>query len=285
MYDLHGCYWFGFLLKVLSCWGFDTRISVLCLLYFVGSVLVGVWVYALLSVVLVSLVSLVGVVVLVLWGELDKGRIMGLVGFSAGGLLGGAFLHLIPESFEQFGVDGVSLFVLVGVFASFLLEMVIGWRHCHVPTSDEHPHSFAYVNLVGDAVHNFIDGLIIGGAYLASVGLGVTTTVAVVLHEIPQEIGDFGVLLYAGIKPRRALLFNLGSALTAVLGALVALYLGGVVEGLTGFLLPFAAGNFVYIAGSDLVPELRDDMDVVDGLIRFGLMALGVMLMYLVKII
>ena len=245
----------------------------------------GVWVYAVVSVVLVSLVSLVGVFVMVLWGELGKGSIMALVGFSAGGLLGGAFLHLIPESFERFSVDGASLFVLVGVFASFLLEMVIGWRHCHIPTSDEHPHSFAYVNLVGDAVHNFIDGLIIGGAYLGSVGLGVSTTLAVVLHEIPQEIGDFGVLLYAGIRPRRALLFNFGSALTAVLGAVVALYLGGLVEGLTGFLLPFAAGNFVYIAGSDLVPELRDEKDVVDGLMRFGLMGLGVLLMYLVKLL
>ena len=170
----------------------------------------GVWVYALLSVVIVSLVSLVGIVVMFFEGELGKNKIMALVGFSAGGLLGGAFLHLIPEAYEVFSADSVSLFIVVGVFASFLLEMVIGWRHCHIPTSDEHPHTFAYVNLVGDAVHNFIDGLIIGGAYLASIGLGVTTTVAVVLHEIPQEIGDFGVLLYAGIKPRRALLFNFG---------------------------------------------------------------------------
>ena len=243
----------------------------------------GIWVYALLSVVLVSLVSLVGIVVMYIGGELGKDKIMALVGFSAGGLLGGAILHLIPEAYEVFSADRVSLFIVVGVFASFLLEMVIGWRHCHIPTSDEHPHTFAYVNLVGDAVHNFIDGLIIGGAYLASIGLGVTTTVAVVLHEIPQEIGDFGVLIYAGIKPRRALLFNLGSALTAVLGALVALYLGGMVEGLTEFLLPFAAGNFLYIAGSDLVPELQDQKDVVRGLVQFGFMALGVLLMYLVK--
>ncbi len=220
-----------------------------------------------------------------LGGELDKDRLMALVGFSAGGLLGGAFLHLIPESFAEFPPDRVSLFIVAGVFASYLLEMVIGWRHCHIPTSDDHPHTFAYVNLVGDAVHNFIDGLIIGGAYLSSVSLGLSTTVAVILHEIPQEIGDFGVLVYAGIKPRRALLFNLACALTAVLGALTALYLSGYVEGLTGFLLPFAAGNFVYIAGSDLVPELLDQKDVGRGLSQFGLMALGVLLMYLVKLL
>jgi zinc and cadmium transporter len=247
--------------------------------------MIGVWFYSIFSVLLVSIISLVGVVLLYLGGELGKDRLMALVGFSAGGLLGGAFLHLIPESFAEFPPDRVSLFILMGVFASYLLEMVIGWRHCHIPTSDDHPHTFAYVNLVGDAVHNFIDGLIIGGAYLSSMSLGVSTTVAVILHEIPQEIGDFGVLLYAGFKPRRALLLNLASALTAVLGALTALVLGGYVEGLTGFLLPFAAGNFVYIAGSDLVPELLDQKDLGKGLTQFGLMSLGVLLMYLVKIL
>jgi len=242
-----------------------------------------VWFYAVLSVLLVSLISLVGVVVLFLGGDLGKDKLMALVGFSAGGLLGGAFLHLIPESYAEFPPDSVSLFILAGVFASYLLEMVIGWRHCHIPTSDDHPHTFAYVNLVGDAVHNFIDGLIIGGAYLSSLSLGFSTTVAVILHEIPQEIGDFGVLLYAGFKPRKALLFNLASALTSVLGVVTALTLGGYVEGLTGFLLPFAAGNFVYIAGSDLVPELLDQKDLGKGLAQLGLMALGVLLMYLVK--
>ena len=247
--------------------------------------MVGVWVYPVLSVIVVSLFSLVGVVVLLLGGELGKDKLMALVAFSAGGLLGGAFLHLIPEAFAEFHSDTVSFFILLGVFSSFLLEMGIGWRHCHVPTTDDHPHSFAYVNLIGDAVHNFIDGLIIGGAYLSSVPVGVTTTLAVILHEIPQEIGDFGVLLYAGFKPRKALLFNLATALTSVLGALTALYLSGYVVGLTGFLLPFAAGNFVYIAGSDLVPELQDQKDVGKGLVQLGLMGLGVLLMYLVKIL
>lgn len=247
--------------------------------------MVSSWVYPVLSVVLVSLFSLVGVFVVFLWGELGKDKLMSLVAFSAGGLLGGAFLHLVPESFGQYPIDQVSLYILCGVFASYLLEMVIGWRHCHVPTSDDHPHTFAYVNLIGDAVHNFIDGLIIGGSYMVSVPLGLSTTLAVILHEIPQEIGDFGVLLYAGFTTRKALLFNLASALTAVLGAVVALYLGDMVEGLTGFLLPFAAGNFIYIAGSDLVPELRDEKKVLAGLSQLGLMLLGVALMYLVKVI
>ena len=189
-------------------------------------VVVGVWVYPIISVLLVSFFSLIGVLLLFHGGELGNDKLMGLVALSAGGLLGGAFLHLIPEAYGEFPSGSVSLYLLFGVFASYLLEMVIGWRHCHIPTSDDHPHTFAYVNLVGDAVHNFIDGLIIGGAYMSSVTLGVSTTLAVILHEIPQELGDFGVLHYAGFKPRKALLFNLASALTAVLGALVALYLG-----------------------------------------------------------
>ena len=245
--------------------------------------MVEIWVYPILSVLLVSLFSLVGVLVLLLGGELRNDKLMGLVAFSAGGLLGGTFLHLIPESYGEFPSGSVSLYILSGVLASYLLEMVVGWRHCHIPTSNDHPHTFAYVNLVGDAVHNFIDGLIISGAYMNSVTLGVSTTLAVILHEIPQELGDFGVLLYAGFKPRKALLFNLASALTAVLGALVALYLDGYTEGLTGFILPFAAGNFVYIAGSDLVPELRDQKDVVKGLRQFGWMGLGLLLMYLMR--
>lgn len=246
--------------------------------------MVSVWVYPILSVLLVSLLSFVGVLTL-LKGQPDKKELMRLVAFSAGGLLGGAFLHLIPEAYGEFPPNSVSMYILLGVFASYLLEMVIGWRHCHIPTSDEHPHSFAYVNLVGDAVHNFIDGLIISGAFMSSNTLGVSATLAVIIHEIPQELGDFGVLLYAGFKPKKALLWNLASALTAVLGALVALYLGNFVVGLTGFLIPFAAGNFVYIAGSDLVPELMDQKDVGKGLNQFGFMGLGVLLMHLVKIL
>jgi zinc and cadmium transporter len=247
--------------------------------------LVDVWVYALVSVLLVSLISLVGVVFLSLGLELGKSRLLYLVSFSVGGLLGGAFLHLVPEAYGEFPAEAVSLYIIVGVFCSFVLEMCLQWRHCHIPTSDDHPHSFAYVNLVGDGVHNMIDGLIVGGAYLSSVGLGVTTTIAIILHEIPQEIGDFGVLLYAGFKPRRALLFNLASALMAVVGAVVALALHGWVRGLTGFLLPFAAGNFLYIAGSDLVPELQDVKDVRRSLVQLSLMCLGVLMMYLAKFV
>ena len=139
------------------------------------------------------------------------------------------------------------------------------------------------MNLIGDGIHNMVDGIIIGGAYLTSQSLGLATTLAIILHEIPQEIGDFGVLIYAGLSRRRALLLNLVSALTAVLGVVLSLTLSGYVEGLVKFLLPFAAGNFIYIAGSDLVPELQDEKRISSSLIQLALMVLGLVLLYLLK--
>ena len=243
-----------------------------------------VWFSSLISVLIVSSLSLVGAVALLFKRELSKRQVLSLVSFSVGGLLGGAFFHLVPEAIEINGeVLRVSTWLLVGIFMSYILEMVLKWRHCHIPTSDEHPHSFAYINLVGDGVHNMIDGIIIGGAYLTSTSLGVATTIAVCLHEIPQEIGDFGVLVYAGMTRRRALLLNLVSASTAVLGVVIALTLSAYVENLVALLLPFAAGNFIYIAGSDLVPELQDEKQLSSSLVHLALMVLGLALLYLLK--
>lgn len=243
-----------------------------------------VWFSSLISVLIVSSLSLVGAVALLFNRDLSKRQVLYLVSFSVGGLLGGAFFHLVPEAIEINGeVLKVSTWLLVGIFASYILEMVLKWRHCHIPTSDEHPHSFAYINLIGDGVHNMIDGIIIGGAYLTSTSLGVATTIAVCLHEIPQEIGDFGVLIYAGMTRRRALLLNLASASTAILGVVIALSLSAYVENLVALLLPFAAGNFIYIAGSDLVPELQDEKRLSSSLVQLALMVLGLSLLYLLK--
>jgi len=238
------------------------------------------WTYSLLSVAAVSALSLTGVLVLIVRRDLDRSLLLYMVSFSVGGLLGGAFLHLIPEAYAESGINAtVSTYILAGVFSSFVVEQVLRWRHCHVPTSDDHPHTFAYMNLLGDAVHNLVDGLIIAGAYLASTRLGVLTTVAVCLHELPQEIGDFGVLVYAGYSKGRALKLNFLSALTAFLGALIALTMSGIIEGLTAFLVPFAAGNFIYIAGSDLIPELHAEEELGRTLIQIAAMALGVFLL------
>lgn len=241
-----------------------------------------VWLYSLASVVIVSLISLVGVLAFSLKEENLKKIVLYFVSFSAGGLFGDAFIHLIPEATEEsgFGIY-VSLYILLGIIVSFVVEKFLQWRHCHIPTSEEHPHYFAYMNLFGDAVHNFIDGLIIGGSYLASIPLGIATTIAVVFHEIPQEIGDFGVLIYGGFNKSKAIFFNFLTAFTAIFGAIVALSLGFFIQGFIPFLVPFAAGNFIYIAGSDLIPELRkEEAGLLKSVLQLTAFVLGVLILF-----
>lgn len=215
--------------------------------------------YSLLSVFVVSLISLVGVFTFGMRIARVKKYLILLISFSAGALFGDVFFHLLPEVVDEAGFGlYVSFYVLLGIGVFFILEKFIHWQHCHSDVLEEkHIHAFAYTNLVGDGLHNFIDGLIIGASYIVSVPAGIATTVAVILHEIPQEIGDFGVLVHGGFSRGRALLVNFGSALLAVLGAVAALFLSGSVEGLELILVPIAAGGFIYIAGSDLIPELN----------------------------
>lgn len=241
-----------------------------------------VWLYSLVSVILVSLISLIGVLAFSLKEENLKKILLYLVSFSAGGLFGHAFIHMIPEAVGEngFGLQ-VSLYILSGIITSFIMEKFLQWRHCHIPTSEEHPHSFAYMNLFGDAVHNFIDGLIIGGSYLANIPLGIATTLAVVFHEIPQEIGDFGVLIYGGFNKSRAIFFNFSTALTAIFGAIVALSVGFLIQDFIPFLIPFAAGNFIYIAGSDLIPELRkEEPRFLKSALQLASFVLGVLILF-----
>jgi len=220
-----------------------------------------VYLYTIASVLIVSLFSLVGVFVLsVKRSNLNKLTIF-LVSLSAGTLLGDSFLHLIPEAVEKNNGSGIWLWLLAGILFFFILEKVIHWRHCHLPTTEEHPHPFGLMNLVGDGLHNFLDGIIIAGSFLVDINLGIATTIAVIAHEIPQEISDFGVLLYAGFSRAKALILNLLSASLAILGALLALIIGGQMENFTNFIIPFTAGNFIYIATSDLFPELKKDND------------------------
>jgi zinc and cadmium transporter len=214
--------------------------------------------FTLVSVLAASLISMVGLFTLSLKAEKLKKMLIYLISFSAGALLGDVFLHLIPELVEEGSFSGAAPFYLLGgVLLFFVLEKVIHWRHCHMPENGDHVHPFAYTNLVGDAFHNFLDGLIIASSYLVSIPVGIATTLAVLLHEIPQEIGDFGVLLHAGFSKRKALLLNFYSALAAVIGAGVGLLVSGAIEGFERIFVPIAAGGFVYIAGSDLIPELH----------------------------
>ncbi len=210
------------------------------------------------SVGAVSLVSLLGIVSLQIKKEFLQKVTFVLVSFAVGALLGDAFIHLIPEAFEELGAgSGVSLLVLAGILLFFLLEKVIRWHHCHDFDCHDHKKPVAYMNLFGDGVHNLLDGMIIASSYALGFEIGLATTVAVLLHEIPQEMGDFGVLIHGGFSIAKALFFNLISALAAFLGAILVIIIGQQLREFHLYLLPIAAGGFLYIASSDLIPELH----------------------------
>jgi len=245
-----------------------------------------IWLYALASVLLVSLISFVGIFTISLKLERLKKIVLYMVSFAAGALFGDAFIHLLPEIVEEAGFGlNIASYILFGIIFSFVVEKLIHWRHCHIPTSKDHPHPVALMNLFGDSVHNFIDGLILGASYLVSIPVGVATTIAIILHEIPQEIGDFGVLIHGGFTRAKALGFNFLTALTAVLGTLVSLALARYTEHLTLFLIPFAAGSFIYIAGSDLIPELHKEFRVKKSLLELLTFVLGIGVMALLLLL
>lgn len=239
-----------------------------------------IWVYTLMAVLLVSLVSLIGVFTISLDRERLKRILSFLVSFAVGGLFGSTFIHLLPESYERLGMDiKTSLYILSGILIFFAVEKFLRWRHCHIPASEEHLHPVVTLSLVGDGVHNLIDGMVIGASFSVSTPLGLTTTLAVILHEIPQEIGDFGILLYGGLSVGKALIFNFLSALLAVAGAVLTLIIGPHIEGFSLSLLPIAAGGFLYIAGSDLIPELQHEASLTKSLWQAFFMILGIGLM------
>jgi len=229
----------------------------------------------------VSLLAFIGLAMFFLKENILNEILLVLVALSAGALMGGAFLHLIPEAMEV--SESVPLFVLSGFISFFLIEKILHWRHCHKEKCEI--HAFGYLNLIGDFVHNFIDGSIIAAAFLTNVNLGLVTTLAIIAHEVPQEIGDFGVLLYSGFKKSKALMMNFFVALTAVLGGIFGYFISSEVSGTTPFLLAFAAGGFVYIASSDLIPEIRKEMKMKRWIVSFLVFLLGIAIMYAVKLL
>lgn len=238
--------------------------------------------YALLATFAISLVSLVGVFTLSLREELLRKYIFLFVSLAVGALLGGAFLHLVPESYESITSEGlVGLLIIAGLFLFFAFEKFLHWHH-HSDDSDEHDHvhPVGTLILVSDALHNFIDGIVIGASFMVSVPVGVATTIAVLIHEVPQEIGDFAVLLHAGYSRAKALWYNFLSALMAVLGTVVVFVLGSAIESLTVWVLPIAAGGFLYIAVADLIPELHKTHLGKHSIAQFVVIAIGVALMY-----
>lgn len=241
------------------------------------------WFYAIISVILVSLVSLIGIAIILLNEEKIGRAIFVLVSLAAGGLFGDVFIHLLPESFKKSGAGlETSLYVLSGILSFFILEKFLHWRHEH---TDTYIQTFGYMNLLADGIHNLIDGMLIGASYLVSPSVGIATTMAVILHEIPQEIGDFGVLIHAGFGRAKALFLNFLSASLAIAGAIISLLAGKNIENFSALMLPFTAGCFIYIAGSDLLPELNKERELSKSIVQFIAIGVGIALMLLLTVL
>lgn len=247
--------------------------------------LLWVWVWTLVSVTVVSLASFIGIVAI----SSNSGRIQQtifiMVSLAVGAMFGDVFLHLLPQAFSGSSAATAPVYILGGILLFFLLEKFLLWRHEHIPHYGDCIHPVGYVNLVADGLHNFIDGLLIGSSYLVSLPVGLATTLAVLLHEIPQEIGDFGVLLHAGFRVSKALWLNFLSASLAIAGAIAALVTGELVKALPNAILPLTAGGFIYIAGSDLVPELHKERQPLRSLLQMVAIGVGVGLMFLLKLL
>lgn len=238
-----------------------------------------------LAVILISLLSLSGLV-FYLFNKGERNRLnIALVSLAAGALIGDAFIHLIPEGFENEGSDLISLTIILGLLFFFVLENLIHWRHCHIEDSKTHLHTFAITNLVGDAMHNLIDGFIIGISFISGSTVGFSAALAIALHEIPQEIGDFGVLIHAGLSRRKAILLNLCTALVAVLGLFLAFLIQDISPELVTYSLTFAAGGFIYIAVADLIPEIRHPGTIAGTLHQITFMLIGIVFMILLKFV
>lgn len=237
-----------------------------------------------LAIAVVSLISFIGVLTFVVDHKAVEKLLLPMVSFSAGALFGDVFLHLLPELAEDGGWTlDVSLWLMGGILLSFIVEKMIHWHHCHMLPTEHHYHPVGTMSLIGDGLHNMLDGILIAGSFLVSMPLGIATTIAVILHEIPQEIGDFALLLFSGFSRGKALLFNFGSALTAFLGGALVFLFASSIPSVTSVLVPLAAGNFLYIAGSDLLPELHKETRLRQAVLQLILLIAGVGIMFALK--
>jgi len=241
------------------------------------------------AVAIVSFLSLIGVFAISL-KEATLDRILFvLLSFSAGSILGAAYLDLLPEAIEFLGEEQISiavLYITLGFLGFFFLERFLYWYHGHVHGYESKVEEkmtvkkFAYLNVIGDGIHNLIDGMIIAASFFITIPVGLATTVAVIFHELPQEIGDFGVLVYGGFTRYKALLFNFLSALTAFVGVLISDYFSMHIENFVGFLMALAAGGFIYLAASELIPEIQKEENIGKSMIQFVLFILGIVLIW-----
>ena len=234
------------------------------------------------SSLLMSAIALVGGVTLVLSEQTLQRLLLPLVAFAAGSLLGGAFFHMIPAALAA-GLNDVAVYALIlaGFAVFFGLEQFLHWHHCHrADTACKKP--LTYLILIGDGLHNLLGGMAVAGTFLIDIRLGIVTWLAAAAHEVPQELGDFGVLVHGGWERRRALFYNVLSALTFLVGGLVAY--GASLRVDVSFLVPFAAGNFIYIGAADLIPEVKAHADLRANIVHFAAFVAGAALLLLVKV-
>ena len=239
--------------------------------------------YILIATTLVSLISLIGVVTLAIKAKSLEKSLNLMIALAAGSLMGGSFFHLLPEAAEKLDIERVLTATLFSFVLFLIIEKILHWRHCHHHHCEV--HTLGTMSIIGDSLHNLIDGLVIAAAFLGGVELGIATTIAIALHEIPQEIGDFGILLHAGYKKRTALLVNFATALTAVFGAVVGFIINQSTPSIIPYLLPLAAGGFIYIGASDLLPEIRKEQDRLKSSLSFIFFLIGIGAMYLLKFV
>jgi len=205
-----------------------------------------------------------------------------LVAFATGTLLGGALFHFLPEAIEELNLTLTIILTLIGILIFYILEKILHWHHCHKDgTCDRHP--FTYLTLYGDGIHNFLDGLIIAGAFLLSTNLGLVTTLLIILHEFPQEIGDFGILIYGGFSKQRALFYNFLSQITSIIGGIVGFYFLSVMD-YAIYILPLAAGGFLYIAIMDLIPEIAKEKNPAKLIANIIAIVLGLLILITAKL-
>lgn len=243
-----------------------------------------VWLYTLLSVAVVSALSLAGAVTLGLSEERLKRTLLFLVSFSAGALLGDVFIHILPEIMAGDAARSYGFYILGGILLFFALERLLLWHHSHTSHKEE-VHAMTHLTVIGDALHNFLDGVTIAAAFIVSVPVGVATAIAVALHEVPQELGQFAVLVHGGWSQKKALRYNFFSALTAFLGALLVLLFSQSFSEAPAALLGLGAASFIYIALSDLIPELHKETDPRRFALQLACMLAGIAIMALLLLL
>ena len=241
----------------------------------------------------VSLFSLGGIYALSLKEKTLHRILLVLVAFSAGSILGAAYFDLLPEAIELVEESVVFIYITIGFISFFFLERFIYWYHGHGHEADISAEitdraatkGFAYLNLIGDGIHNFVDGMVIAASFLIGFSVVLATTVAVIFHELPQEMGDYGILVYGSFKRGRALLLNFVVALMVILGGISAVFFIETVEALSGLLIAFAAGGFIYLAASELIPELHREKSFKKSALQFVIFILGIALIWSLGII